>query len=120
MTHDNLLLSLLKRVYGGFMILGRYDKMNEKCSFHIYLHRQSLQGLSLGNKPNDDCEFSGLLGEVLEIKVSEELLLEIRGTNGVIRLFLPQKFLTLLRNLPGKDGDVGNGDTGIKNGGDDS
>ncbi len=49
--------------------------------------------VSINNEPDSYVMFEGELGELLEIKLIEGILLQITGENGVLRVDLTEKEL---------------------------
>lgn len=56
--------------------------------------------ISINNEPDSEVMFEGELGELVEIKLIEGILLQITGENGVIRVDLTEK--ELIQCLPVK------------------
>jgi hypothetical protein len=74
--------------------------MAEDCSFHVTLAREALHLLSVGQSGDGECEFSGSIGDVVRIEVSEDCLVEIVGARGVIRFSAPpHRLRDLCRSL---------------------
>jgi hypothetical protein len=63
--------------------------MTEDCSFHVTLDREALRLLSVSQNGDGECEFSGSIGDVARIEVSEDCLVEIVGARGVLRFSAP-------------------------------
>ena len=73
----------------------------ERHSFSIVIaSKDHVNMVSINNEPDSEVMFEGELGELLEIKLIEGILLQITGENGVLRVDLTEK--ELVQCLPVK------------------
>ena len=56
--------------------------------------REHFKSIRLGNEGKDQVFVEGFLGELLELKLVEESMLEVTGTNGTFRLDVSWKELS--------------------------
>jgi hypothetical protein len=80
-------------IFGFFGIACYMKKNDEEFAFHLTLNRSALNNLSVGIGFEGECEVSGILGKIQEVRVCDDSLIEIRGTFGVIRISLPHELL---------------------------
>lgn len=65
----------------------RLDKRIEEHSFSIEMKsKDSVKTLSFMEKENDIVLFEGFLGKLKNISMVEDVMLEIEGKNGIIKL----------------------------------
>ena len=71
------------------------ETINERSlSFCIELiSRESIKRVSLPDGSGDHLLIEGFLGELEKIELIEDLMLEVRGTSGVLRLDLTREIL---------------------------
>ena len=72
--------------------------MNDEGAFNLSLRRRALRSMSVDCGGNGECEVSGSIGEIEEVKVLENALLEVRGKSGTIRFSLPVELLEALNH----------------------
>jgi hypothetical protein len=64
----------------------------DEHSFSIEMKsEQSMRRMSFSDKENDHVFFEGFLGELTKASMVEGVMLEIEGTNGVLRLDITQQ-----------------------------
>lgn len=56
--------------------------------------KQNLRSVKLGNGENNQVCIEGFLGDLLDLKLVEESMLEVTGANGIFRLDITQAELT--------------------------
>jgi len=56
--------------------------------------RQHLRSLKLGDENHEQIFIEGFLGELSDLKLVEESMLEVTGANGILRLDITQEELT--------------------------
>jgi hypothetical protein len=66
----------------------------------VIASKDHINRVSINNEPEDEVMFEGELGELLEIRLIEGILLQITGENGVLRVDLTEK--ELVQCLPVK------------------
>ncbi|MCK4782988.1 MAG: hypothetical protein KAV87_04500 [Desulfobacteraceae bacterium] len=70
----------------------------EKCSFSISLNKEkNIKHMTIGNESNSKVLIEGDIGTIDKIKVVDDVLLEIKGINGVIDISLPKNILEKLK-----------------------
>ncbi|MBE0633681.1 hypothetical protein E4H04_10930 [Candidatus Bathyarchaeota archaeon] len=63
----------------------------QRHSFSIVIaSKDHINRVSINNEPEDEVMFEGELGELLEIRLIEGILLQITGENGVLRVDLTE------------------------------
>jgi hypothetical protein len=67
-----------------------------EVAFNLMMRRDSLSSLAMDEQGNHDIEVGGSLGGLREITVHEGLLLEVHGSNGILRITLPVEYLELI------------------------
>jgi hypothetical protein len=66
---------------------GKEQKQQQQHAFSIELKsKDHLKSISLGNENNNHVVIEGLLGKLLDLKLIEDSMLQVRGANGTLRL----------------------------------
>jgi len=65
--------------------------------------KEFVKSLALPNGKEDKVLIEGFLGEILELAVTEGLMLEIKGINGVLRMDLKEEELRTLLQRTNKE-----------------
>jgi hypothetical protein len=64
-------------------------------TFSVELNSKShVKHISVSNKSHDRVLFEGSLGELADVSMIEGAVLEVKGTNGILRIDLTQDELT--------------------------
>ncbi len=67
---------------------------NEKCSFSISLNEEkSIKYMRIGNGHGSKVLIEGDIGIIDNVKVVDDVLLKINGTNGMMSISLPENIL---------------------------
>ncbi len=64
--------------------------------------KKHVRHMSISNESHDRVLFEGFLGELKELSIVEGALLEVKGTNGILRIDLSEDEL---RKMLSKNGD---------------
>jgi len=65
--------------------------------------KEFVKSLALPNDTEDKVLIEGFLGEILELAITEGLMLEIKGINGVLRMDLKEEELRTLLQRTNKE-----------------
>jgi hypothetical protein len=64
--------------------------------------RDNIKTISMSNIPHESVLFEGFLGELEELGMVEEVILEMKGSNGILRIDLSEKELRKMLDMPRK------------------
>ncbi len=79
--------------------------MDAEGAFNVSFRRRALRSLSVSENGDGESEVSGSIGTVRDVDVLDNVLLEVRGSLGTLRLSLPPRFLEPLRHRSATNGD---------------
>jgi len=70
------------------------EKSKKKGFFSVEIEsKKHLTNISISNKPHERVVIEGFLGELSEIEMIEDVLIQFKGANGVLRIDLSKNEL---------------------------
>ena len=75
----------------------KHNKKNETCAFSISLeNKENLPKVSYGKEFGPKVTIDGNLGKIEKVKINDEVILQIKGSKGVINIDFPKDMLNKL------------------------
>ncbi len=63
------------------------------CDFDLTLRRSALRSVAVGAAPDGWVQATGSIGQIVEVRALENTVFEVQGTEGELRITLPEGLL---------------------------